>query len=258
MQHNKSGNEEFSVDVMPCAAGIEQAGLEAPGGQGCAGDSCEPVPPDAGVAPGFLELVYGILFEPGKTLHRVAQRPSFNIALALVTALSLAGVLLWLLIVSQAMGQLADSVAWSFFPDAVKPILALGAVIMFLLGYVKWLGYSALVSLAAELLGGVGRGRDVAAMAGLALIPTILLIPAQFLNLYLGAEVFMLIGVPVVWVWVAVLLVMGVKESHRLSTGRALLAVISPVIILMVLLGLMITGLVTAAVMFSGYLPGNF
>ncbi|MGI6492431.1 MAG: YIP1 family protein [Peptococcaceae bacterium] len=258
MQHNKSGNEEFPVDVTPCAAGIEQAGLEAPGGQGCAGDSCEPAPPDAiaGVAPGFLELVYGMLFEPGKTLHSVAQRPSLTIALALVTALTLAGVLIWLLTVSQAIDQLAGSAAEGFFPAAVKPVLALGAVLMFIWGYIKWLGYSALVSLTAELLGGVGRSRDVAAIAGLALIPTILLIPAQLLNLYLDAALLMLISVPVVWVWVAVLLVMGVKESHRLSTGRALVAVISPVILLLVLLGLMITGLAVAAVsMFSGYLP---
>jgi hypothetical protein len=199
MQHNKSGNEEFPVDVTPCAAGIEQAGLEAPGGQGCAGDSCEPAPPDAiaGVAPGFLELVYGMLFEPGKTLHSVAQRPSLTIALALVTALTLAGVLIWLLTVSQAIDQLAGSAAEGFFPAAVKPVLALGAVLMFIWGYIKWLGYSALVSLTAELLGGVGRSRDVAAIAGLALIPTILLIPAQLLNLYLDAALLMLISVPV-------------------------------------------------------------
>jgi len=258
---NKSGNEEFPVDVTPSATEIEQAGPENPEEQGCAGDSYEPVPPEAGasVAPGFLELVYGILFEPGRTLPSVAQRPSFTIALALVTVLSLAGVLVWLLTASQTIDQLAGSVAGSPFPAAVKPVLAFGAVLVFFMGYIKWLGYSALVSLAAELLGGVGRGKDVAAIAGLALLPTILLIPAQLLNLYLDASLLMFICVPVVWVWVAVLLVMGVKESHQLSTGRALLAVISPVILLLVLLGLMITGLVVAAVsVFSGYLPGSF
>jgi hypothetical protein len=211
-------------------------------------------------AQGFLELVYGVLFEPVKTFKKAARRPPLSMAILLVTILGLAGVLMWLLTVSRVINQTTGPLIAGQFFSATRPVLVLGAVTMFLWGYIKWFGYSAFISLAAEMTGGTGRGRDVAAIVGLSLIPTILMIPAQLLNYYLSSSAFIVIVILVVWIWVTALMVIGVREVHGLSTGRTLLVVLSPVLILAVFAGLLLAAMVAVAM--SMYtvmdLPGNF
>ena len=211
-------------------------------------------------AQGFLELVYGILFEPVKTLKRAAQRPPLVNALVLVTIVGLAGVLMWLLTISIILDQAAGPSSSGSFPVSARPLLVLGAVLIFLWSYIKWFGYSAFISLVAEMLGGMGRARNVAAIVGLSLIPTILIIPVQVLNQYFNSPVFIIITILALWTWVTVLMVIGIREVHALSTGRALLAVLSPVLVLVVFICLLAAGLVAVAVtMFSGInLPGYF
>lgn len=211
-------------------------------------------------AQGFLELIYGVLFEPVKTLKRAARKPPLVYALLLVVILGLAGVLMWLVTISSALNQTAGPSAVSLFSPSARPLITLGAIIIFLWGFIKWFSYSAFISLAAEMLGGVGRARNVAAVVGLSLIPTILIIPVQMLNYYLASAAFLFITVLVVWVWVTALMVIGVREVHGLSTGRTLLAVLSPVLALVLFMGLVLGGLVAVAVnMYTGmHLPGYF
>ncbi|HBC91705.1 MAG TPA: hypothetical protein DCZ10_02050 [Pelotomaculum sp.] len=207
----------------------------------------------------FLELVYGVLFEPVKTLQKAARRPPLANALLLVTILGLAGMLMWLLTVSRVLTQAAESPAMVPLPSTA-PLMVFGAVLIFLWGYIKWFSYSAFISLAAEMLGGLGSARKVAAVVGLSLIPTIFMVPVQMLNYYLASAALLGTTVLVVWIWVAALMVIGVREVHRLSTGRALLAVLSPVLVLVMFTGLLLAGLAAVAVsIFSGMnLPGYF
>lgn len=211
-------------------------------------------------AQNFLELIYGVLFEPVKTLKRAAQKPPLVFALILVTILGLAGVFMWLVSFSRALNQTAGLSPMVLSSPSAKPLMGLAAVVIFLWGYIKWFSYSAFISLAAEMLGGVGKARNVAAIVGLSLIPTILIIPIQMLNYYLASAALVFITVLVVWIWVTTLMVIGVREVHGLSTGRTLLAVLSPVLVLVVFAGLVLAGLVAVAVsMYTGMnLPGYF
>lgn len=211
-------------------------------------------------AQGFLELVYGIIFEPVKTLKKAAHHPPLVAALILVSILGLAGVLMWLLTISIILSQTAGPSAFGSVSSSARPLLVLGGVLIFLWSYIKWFSYSAFISLAAEMLGGAGKARNVAAIFGLSLIPTILIIPVQMLNHYLNSTAFILITVLAVWIWVIALIVIGIREVHGLSTGRALLAVLSPALVLAVFACLLTAGLVVIAVsMFSGMsLPGYF
>lgn len=199
-------------------------------------------------AQNFLELIYGVIFEPVKTMKRAAHNPPLVFALLLVTILGLAGVLMWLVSITKALNQTADISTMGNFMPSARPLMVLAAVAIFLWGYIKWFSYSAFISLAAEMLGGEGKGRNVAAIVGLSLIPTILIIPAQMLNFYLASASFVFITVMIVWIWVTALMVIGVREVHGLSTGRTLLAVLSPVLVLGVFAGLILAGLVAVAV----------
>jgi len=261
MNDNMYDLDQNSLGTPSSTGGADRSGLELQ-----EKPSCEPCFTNGGVstsgnnedepALGFLELVYGVLFEPVKTLKRVAQHPPLVVALLLVTILGLAGMAMWLLTISRVLNQSAAPAAM----DQARSLLVLGSVLIFLWGYIKWFSYSAFISLAAEMLGGVGKARGVAAAVGLSLIPTILIIPVQLLNFYLASTAFLLISVLVVWLWVTVLMVIGVREVHGFSTRRSLLAVLSPVLALAVFLSLLLAGLVAVAVtMFSGMImPGYF
>ncbi|MDD4238588.1 MAG: Yip1 family protein [Desulfotomaculaceae bacterium] len=265
MDDNTYEIEQHSQGAASSTGGADRSGLEPqekPSCAPCLNNAGETILGNSEDEPalGFLELVYGVLFEPVKTLQRAAQHPPLFFALLLVTILGLAGVLMWLLTISRVLNQTAEPSAMVLLSSSARPLQVLGAVLIFLWGYIKWFSYSAFISLVAEMLGGVGRARNVAAIVGLSLIPTILIIPVQMLNYYLVSTAFILITVLVVWTWVTVLMVIGIKEVHGLSTGRTLLAVLSPVLLLVVFMGLLLGVLVAVSVsMFSGMnLPGYF
>ncbi|TEB04203.1 Yip1 domain protein [Pelotomaculum schinkii] len=264
MNDNTYKIDQNSSGEASSSGGADRSGLEPQEKPSCAPCFNNTEDPNVGCdedepVQSFLELVYGVLFEPVKTLKKAARRPPLANALLLVTILGLAGVLMWLLTISRVLNQAAEPSAMVPLPSTA-PLLVLGAVLIFLWGYIKWFSYSAFISLAAEMLGGLGSARNVAAVVGLSLIPTILMIPAQMLNYYLASAAFICTTILVVWIWVAALMVIGVREVHRLSTGRALLAVLSPVLVLAVFTGLLLAGLVAVAVsIFSGMnLPGYF
>lgn len=231
------------------------------------GNSPEPAAPPAGgdAFPGFLELVYGVLFEPGKTMKKVAERPPLGLAALVVTILSLLGTAMGLLTASSVLDQSPHAAAMEQFFPAVRALVPLGAVFGFLWGYVKWFGYSAILHLAAELLGGRGNARGVFAAAGLAGLPSIFMIPVQFLTYWFGTgnwavTLLVVLAGLAVGIWSAVLLVIGLKQVHGLSTGRSVFVVFSPILALVALGVLMIAALVAIAASMPArmHFPGNF
>lgn len=230
-------------------------------------DNVEPAGPSAVVEPipGFLELVYGVLFEPGKTMLKVAEKPPLGMAILVVTILSLLGTVMGFLTVSRALNQGFHAAAMDQYLPAVRILVPLGAVFGLLWGYLKWFGYSAILHLAAELLGGRGNARGVFAAAGLAGLPSIFMIPIQFLAYWFGTgnlavTVLVWLAWLAVGIWILILLVIGLRQVHGLSTGHSVLVVLSPVLALMVLGILMILVLVAAVALIPASMnfPGYF
>jgi len=213
----------------------------------------------------FLELVYGVLFEPGKTMKKVAARPPLGLTALVVTIISLIGAVMGLLTVSKVLNQSLHAMAMEQFLPGLRAMAPLGAVFGLLWGYVKWFGHSAIIHLAAELLGGRGSARGVFAAVGLAWLPAIFMIPIQFLNYWLGTgklAVTILVGLAglAVGIWSIILMVIGLREVHGLSTGRSVLVVFSPILALLMLGILMIITLVAIAASMPDrmHLPGYF
>lgn len=179
--------------------------------------------------PGFLELIYGVLFEPGTVFRKVVARPPLGQTVIIFTLVNVIVALMNALVTSRLMYQHAtDQMAG--FMHALSPVLGiLGLVFQ----YGKWFFYSGLLHLLAELLGGRGRATGVFIITGLASLPSIFIVPVNLLLFLFGVRGFTLsvliylLGI-IILVWGAFLLVLGIREEHRFSTGRAVAVVLLP------------------------------
>lgn len=213
-----------------------------------------------GPFPGFLELLYGVFFEPRTTMKRVAGRPPLGHAALVVTILSALGTAMWLLTAASVLGRVLHAASLDPFASVFQALAPLAAVTVFLWGFLKWFVYSSVLSLAAELLGGLGRARGVFAASGLAGLPALLMAPVQLISYGTGAENLAgsvlsgLAGVTVA-IWSIVLTVMGVREVHGLSIGRSVLAVLSPYLAMITFLLFLFAALAVAAAALPSGVP---
>jgi hypothetical protein len=216
-------------------------------------------------APGFLETVYGVLFEPVKTMKKAAENPPLAAALMAFTVLSLLGAVMGLLAFSKFISQGYDAAAIEQLLPGARALVPAGIFIGLVLSYVKWFCYSAIIHLIAELLGGRGSARGVFAAFGLAGLPYILLIPFQLLGYWYGTGEFAVTALLIlawlaVGLWSGIIFVIGVMEVHALSMWRSVLVLVIPFLAMISLLVLSLIGL---AVMVSAFaintnIPGYF
>jgi hypothetical protein len=212
--------------------------------------------------PGFLETIYGILFDPVRTFRRLADAPPLLLTFAIVTLVNAFGALMSILTVrTVGLTDVDPEIAQVVSPAA--PFLILAG---FFLWYAKWLGYGAVLHLTAQLLGGSGGARGTLVTYGLAGLPAILLLPVDALVVVanLGqSPVTVLLGLLrlAVFVWGVVLLVIGLREMHRFPTGRAVTTVLAPVgavvLLVIVLLIISLSGFAAMSPVWPG-LPAEF
>ena len=214
---------------------------------------------------GFLETVYGVLFEPVKMMKRVAENPPLVMALVIVAILSLLGTLMGYLALSRviSLGYDAGGIVQLF--QGARALVPIGACFALVFSFIKWFFCSAILHLTADLLGGRGRARGVFAAAGLAGLPQILLIPFQFLGYWYGSGKYavtalLLLAGLAVWIWSSILLVIGIREVHNMSTGRAALVFFIPYLALFLFF---ILSFIALAVMLTAFpsstnIPGYF
>ncbi|WP_333870381.1 Yip1 family protein [Desulforamulus putei] len=209
----------------------------------------------------YYEIIYGVLFDPVQTMKRVVQKPPLGTTLIIVILLALAGLLTSLYIYARSgpsdlgleMGlPLHHAMFFSRALRAAAPVLAmLGAVFYF----VKWFFYSALLHLLADFYGGRGEARTVFVVYGLAGLPEVFLIPLNVLTALISpamATTVNTLGGIVALIWGVVLLTIGLREAHRLSTGRALAVIFTPVLAVIVLALITVVVLVSAM---SAFMP---
>lgn len=209
----------------------------------------------------YYDIIYGVLFEPVRTMGRIAKNPPVGATVIIVIALALVGLMTGLY--TSAHGGTSNlglemglpfnqAMLFSEALRAAAPVLAiLGAIFYF----VKWFFYSALLHLLAEFFGGAGRAKTVFVIYGLAGLPGALLIPLEVLSTLAIPSLATLVntvGGIIVMFWGIALLTIGLREAHQLSTGRALAVVFTPVLALIVLLAVAFAG---AMVALSSFMP---
>jgi hypothetical protein len=203
----------------------------------------------------MLELIYGVLFDPVKTFQCMAEAPPIGQALFIFTLVSVLGAVIG--------HYLSSSVFPGWFYDEMGPLAGVAGAIIplmalagFIISFVKWIVYSGLLHLVAEMFGGKGRALGVLAVTGLATLPVILLMPFELVvalawgQALMAAIIMGLLGL-VALVWGFILLVLGLREVHGLSTGRALAVAVTPPLGIIILLLIFLLGL---AASFGGLL----
>ncbi|MCL6478787.1 MAG: YIP1 family protein [Peptococcaceae bacterium] len=202
--------------------------------------------------PGFLELIYGILFDPVKTFQRIAASPPLKNVVLIFSLVKVLSVLVGGYLAAKFMfAGLTGGV-----PAGLDKLFRCTAPVMAVFGlvyeYVKWFVYSGLLYFLAELSGGRGRAVGALTATGLASLPTLLALPVQILAAVLGGTggmawfVNILLSLAVL-VWGVVLVIIGVRETQRLSTGSAVMVVLIPAVTLAVLAVIMLVLFVALA-----------
>ena len=215
-------------------------------------------PPDAGQVPGsgeprvprgLLDSAVGVLISPRKTLRSLAAHPRMAWAFVVVVVLSALSTI--------AEGPGADPTAGvpgaPAAPDGAAAALYVTRIVGgALLAAGLLAAGAAIVHALARLLGGAGEFRATVTVLGFATVPSALAIPAQLLPaLPLDALVAGTLGGLIsvgLFVWVVILLVLGVRTAHRVSAGRAFAALVLPFVVLGVGSLVLIIGLAVALV----------
>lgn len=187
---------------------------------------------------GFLDLIYGVLFDPRVTFRRVALQPPIGPAIFIFTLVNLVGATMGVFagyrLAIHGPGTPGMHMAWLM--QAAGPVMAATGLIF---QYLKWLVVSAVMHFAAELFGGRGRAVGILSVTALASLPALVLAPVDLILLSLGARGLSVAGIVALtglgsFVWSVILVVLGLREVYGFSTGRAILAVFLPPAVLVV------------------------
>ena len=256
--------EERAPETQAEPAGDEQAQTgesmvspgtypEEPGDN--AGDTAESKPI------GFLELVYGILFDPRRTFEAIAPKPPIGMAIVILIIVMVLSMLSGII----AMGSSVIDPYQVFGEDpfraydagidlgsSIATIIFIAPFILFIYLLVLFI-YSGYLHIVGEVLGGRGSSRGVFVVVCLSQLPYIFDIPvtfvAQFLG-YLGIALMVIANIGV-FVWSVVIQVLGLSKTLRLSTGRSTLAVFSPLLLMLIFIFLLLM-CIAAIVSYSG------
>ena len=246
LTENREHNDSDGQTPAVTADGVPQAGAgevdrQAPveisaGGQDHGNDSQTPPEREEGTPQqiGFLELVYGILFEPRRTMESIAQNPPVGLALLTYAIVTLISFFAGFLALQGESFNLSGEFETGFSGFDLGNIsgFSLTTIIIFFLfmGFLALFVYSGYLHLVGEFLGGRGSAVGVFAFVCLSRLPYIFTVPVNIVAPFLNTVGTVLIAVTgiVVFVWGLIIQKIGLEKTLTLSSGRSLLAVISP------------------------------
>lgn len=215
--------------------------------------------------PLVLEWIGGMIVAPTRTLREVCAREAWLPALAIVAGIGLLEGLVQgahlLAGLTPGFEELVGGPLEELTPT-FRLAGSVGALSTVLWQPVSLLMFTVIYYLIAYLLGGRGRFMSLIATLGFAQVPSLLAIPFSTLPLLatvssglglLGTLVSGLVGLAV-GIWTFVLSILGVREAMGLSTGRAVLTVLIPVLVLLAFIALIICVLLVFFVTAAGTL----
>jgi hypothetical protein len=194
------------------------------------------------------ELIYGVIFSPTATFRKISAEPplfrGFIIFLTVIILTSLVNTL----IPPDLSGvdvQFTDAIA-----KAGPYLGVIGAVFSFL----GWFIQAGIYHLFAELVGGHGKATGVLTVLALSELPKAIIIPLQVISYFktetLLGKFLSIAAVITAVVWGIILLVIGLKEIHQISTSRAIAVVILPLAVMFISITVMIAASVGLVILF--------
>lgn len=172
------------------------------------------------------DILYDLLFQPRMAMAKIGELK--NARQAIFVAVISILVPIWALSFGIKDTGMATMI------HIMLGIKILGSIVVWMLGAAIW-------HLIAEFFGGKGTGVGLFAALGFAHIPRLFIVPLWALITVMPASsktALMALAVLVILFWSLSLDVIAIKEVHQLSTSKAVLVIIMP-ILLVGLLGLL-------------------
>jgi hypothetical protein len=197
---------------------------------------------------GLLELIYGIIFEPGKTFRQIGDNPPIKKVLIIFMLFQASSMLLFVAggVFSKGFSVFSGVAGVA---GTIKAVLFIMAFAGFVLGFIKWLMSSAVIFFLSDLFGGRGKSSGVLAVTGLAFIPAMITSPLQLWLILMGSHwwsyVLAALSMIGAWCWVVVLLVIGLRETQHLSNGKSIAVIFMPLALVVGLIILLLIALGT-------------
>ena len=171
----------------------------------------------------LLEILYDVLFEPAIGMKNIAERKNVGQAL-IVFSLSVL-----LPILALYFGLKANGMSSMISVMIVFKIL--GSIVLWIFGAAIW-------HLIAEFFGGQGTAVGLFTALGFAHAPRIFIVPLWAIIAVMPASskpLLMTISVLLIMLWSLSLDVVAIKEVYQLSTSKAVLVVITPMLAITIL-----------------------
>jgi len=185
---------------------------------------------------GFLEAIYGVIFEPRGTFGFIGRKKPLLWAFGLF-----AGVFLFNYLVNMAG---LDAAKLSPFYRILPSFAALFFVIGIVLAFAAWFLNAAVINLMAQFFGGNGNGIGLFAAFAFAEIPLVITSILVFVVKSVGLSGVTTTLVELAGgVWTLVLQVLAVSEVQEIPVGRAVLVYLVPIAIIIGIV-LLIGGLI--------------
>jgi hypothetical protein len=180
----------------------------------------------------LLELFSGIFFQPRQTMERLAREQPLGSSVLLYLIIALLNSVVSLAFWDPSRLGLPSNLSREFL-NALPRFMSYGVILSLIFALFTFLIMGAVFHLVAELMGGRGSVISLLSALGFASLPSLLNVPVTvivgFTGLPIGGLLTFLFAV-----WVIVLQVFAVQAVYKLTTGKSVLMVLTPIIALMV------------------------
>ncbi|MFP3910367.1 MAG: Yip1 family protein [Archaeoglobaceae archaeon] len=200
----------------------------------------------------LLEDIYGTLFSPVSTFKRmIDERTSIVFAVIVVLVASMCSG------AGSALTQSALSSSFGAYPgletyelqSMVSPTASLFMGVVG--GILGWVIITGVLHLVAKALGGKGTFGGMLVLMGFATLPNIFQAPVGLIAYFSGGLSGLTVALglgALLGLWILALDVIAIREAHGFSTGKAIVTLILPVVLLVVL-ALVLVAIFLVAVM---------
>lgn len=205
----------------------------------------------------IVDLVYGLLFSPTATFRKISERPPLGYAFIIFSVVTLISTLItvWVPPINPEIAQDMPPEITSMILSVTPYIGLLGA----LFAFINWFVLAGVLQLFSEFLNGRGKALGVFTVLGLAEIPRIFSGPIYLLTSLLGQSVlstFLAVSSGLlVFIWRLILIIIGLREIHGYSSGRAVVTVLAPGLILLLIALVMVLAFVGMMIPIFKMLP---
>lgn len=184
----------------------------------------------------ILELFYAILFQPRKGMRKIALLQPVRLGLGCFLLVEL---ITLLASCSAAVTAGLPNQIDNLWPGMIICGLIFSLIMLFLM--------VAIISFAAELLGGKGTGKQTLAVLSFAALPNMLIAPFTVISKLIGFDLSLIVALAI-GVWTFVIEVIGIRIINRFSTGNAVLAVLTPLFIMLAVICIFLIILITIGI----------